>query len=143
MRFGALVIILAVLGVVVYQLYDFYHDKVGYTPSRAIEDYFHALAAGDYDEVYRLTAKTDLTDIYGRPITKDEFIAQLVRVTGGRQLPFRSIEMVKIHERQGSQLYLVKLQSSMAGGAGQARVVVEVRREGKIWVVTYPFAIML
>ena len=142
-RIGGSAILVALLGVVVYQLYDFYGDKVGYTPAKAIEDYFQALAQGNYQEVYRLTYKPDLTDIYGRPITQGEFVEQLERLTDGRRLPFREIEVEKLYEREGVRYYRVKLRSLMGGTLGESKLLVQVRREGGGWVLTYPFAIIL
>jgi hypothetical protein len=142
-RAGGVVIILALLGFVGYQLYDFYEDKVGFTPSKAIETYFNALAQGNYEEVYRLTAQEHLTDIYGRPITKGEFISQLERVTGKRQLPFTRFEISQAYERGSSRYYIVLIHSNVGGAPGVSRVLVEVRRQGGGWVITYPFAIVL
>jgi len=143
MRLGGLAIILVVLGIVVYNVYDFWHDKVGDTPGKAVTAYFSALAAGDYEQVYRLTAKSRLTDLYGRPITQNEFLAQVARVTGERQITFRDIELAKLDSYQGSQFYIVTLHSSLSGSASNSRLVVEVLREDKRWVVVYPFAILL
>ncbi|MHB1295587.1 MAG: hypothetical protein ACYC4R_11395 [Anaerolineae bacterium] len=143
MRLAGVVILLFVLGVTVFQLYDFYVDKLGVTPTKTITAYFDALAQGNYDEVYRLTAQEDLTDIYGRPITQGEFKEQLRSLTGGSSLPFQSVEVTKLSDAEGSRFYLVKLHSDVGGTSGVSRLVVEVRRQDKIWVVTYPFAIML
>ena len=142
-RIGGAVILIALLGVIGYQLYDFYSDKIGFTPTDAIESYLNALAQGNYQEVYRLTYKTSLTDIYGRPITEGEFLDQLKKVTGGRRLPFRGIETTKLFEREGVRYYRVKLRSSVGGTPGQSDLLIEVRREGGGWVLTYPFAIIL
>ncbi len=142
-RIIGIVVILSLVGIVAYQLYDFYSDKIGYTPTRAIEDYFMALSRGDYETVYRLTSKTYLTDIYGRPITKGEFFDQLDKLTGGHRMPFRSVEATKIFERKGTRYYVVSLNSSVGGKLGQSRVLVEIKREGREWVITYPFAIIL
>lgn len=143
MRLVALAIILVVLGIVLYNVYDFWRDQVGDTPAKAIESYFNALAMGNYEEVYRLTAKSRLTDIYGRPITKDEFMVQLTRVTGGKQVGFRSIQVSQLDSQRGAQFYIVTLQSNLAGASGSAQLVVEVVREGKSWLIVYPFAIVL
>ena len=142
-RLGGMVLLVALLGFIGYQLYDFYSDKVGFTPVKAIESYFIALAQGNYEEVYRLTAKDNLVDIYGRPITKGEFLDQLEKVTGGHRLPFTSVETTKLVEQKGVRYYLVTLHSSLGGTSGQSRLVVEVRRNDKTWVITYPFAIVL
>ena len=142
-RLIGILVIAAVVGVVVYQVYDFYNDKVGFTPDKAIETYFQALAAGDYDEVYRLTAKEDLTDIYGRDVTRGEFMNQLEGVTGGHSLPLEAIEMEKLFEAQGVRYYEVSLTFSVGGRSHQNRLLVEVRRMRNSWVITYPFAIVL
>ena len=142
-RLGGIAVIVALLGIIAYQLYAYYSDRIGFTPTRAIETYFQALAQGDYEEVHRLTFKERLTDIYGRPITETEFIEQLRRLTGGRRLPFHGVEATKLFERGGVRYYLVELHSSLGGTPGESRLLVEVRRSGKTWVVTYPFAIVL
>ena len=142
-RLVGILVIVALLGIVGYQLYDFYYERIGFTATKAIERYFNALATGDYEEVYRMTAKEDLTDIYGRRITEGEFLDQLKRLTGSHNLPFRNVEVTKLFQSRGSRYYLLKLHSSVGGTPGQSRLLVEVRREDKTWVVTYPFAIML
>ena len=142
-RIVGIAILVGLLGIIVYQLYDFYSDKVGFTPTDAVEAYLDALARGNYQEVYRLTYKADLTDIYGRPITQGEFFDQLEKLTGGRRLPFRRIEATKLFERQGVRYYEVKLSSSVGGTLGESKLLVQVRRENGGWAVTYPFAIIL
>lgn len=144
-RWVAALIIFVVIGMAAYQVYDFYRNRlnISSTAEKAVQSYFEALAVGNYEEVYRLTAKADLTDIYGRPITKDEFIDELRRVTGGRQLPLRVGQMVRVAEHKGSRVYAVTLQSNVGGATGQSRLLVEVRREGNGWVVCYPFGIFL
>lgn len=142
-RLLGIVVITVLVGIVAYQLYDFYRERVGFTAAKAIERYFNALATGDYEEVYRLTAKADLTDIYGRRITEGEFYDQLKALTGGHKLPFAHIEIKKLFQSQGSRYYLVKLHSRLGSTPGYSRILVEVRRENKSWVITYPFAIVL
>ncbi|HHX64421.1 MAG TPA: hypothetical protein GX702_05975 [Chloroflexi bacterium] len=143
LRIAGVIILLAVLVMGAFQLYDFYKVRVGVTPVKTIESYFVALGQGNYDEVYRLTSKQHLTDIYGRPITQDEFRDQLRKLTGGRNLPFERIETARIFDRSGSHFYRVTLHSTIGGRAGQSSVVVEVRREENTWVILYPFAILI
>jgi len=142
-RLIGILIIVALLGVIGYQLYDFYVERIGFTATKAIEHYFNSLATGDYAEVYRMTDKENLTDIYGRRITEGEFYDQLKNLTGEHKLPFGAVECTKLFQGRGSRYYLVTLHSTVGGTPGQSRLLVEVRREAKTWVVTYPFAIML
>ncbi len=143
LRLVSIAIILGLLVVIGYQLVDFYEDKVGFTPNRAIEAYFTHLAQGNFDEVYALTDKEHLTDIYGRPVTEEEFIRQLEALTGERRMPFQTITVTRLLERQGVRYYLVELRSVVSGRSGTSRLLLEVRRQGGSWVLTYPFAIVL
>jgi len=142
-RIAGIILILGVLGVVVYQVYDFYTNKMGLTPNKAVQTYFSTLAQGNYAEVYRLTAKDRLTDIYGRPVTEREFITQLQRLTGDRQAPFTTIEVEKLCDARSARYYTVTLHSSIGGTTGESHVIVEVRRQDGVWMVTYPFPIFL
>jgi hypothetical protein len=142
-RILGIVLIIFVLGVVIYQVYDFYTNRLGLTPTRAVETYFNTLAQGNYTEVYRLTAKDRLTDIYGRPVTEAEFVTQLQRLTGDRQVPFTKIEVLKLCDVRNARYYTVTLHSSIGGATGQSHVIVEVRRQDGVWMVTYPFPIVL
>lgn len=143
LRLVSVVIILGLLAVIGYQLVDFYEDKVGFTPTRAIEAYFTHLAQGNFDAVYALTDKEHLTDIYGRPVTEEEFIRQLEGLTGERRMPFQTITVTHLLERQGVRYYLVELRSVVGGRSGTSCLLLEVRRQGGSWVIAYPFAIVL
>lgn len=139
----AFLLIAVLLGRGIYQAYNLYSDRVTFTPTKVIETYFTALATGDYEEVYRLTAKEDLTDIYGRDVTRGEFMEQLEEVTGGHPLPLETVEIEELFKGNEVQYYRVLLTFSVGGRSRQSRLLVEVRREGDSWVVTYPFAIVL
>ena len=142
-RIIGIIILIALLGFIVYQLYDFYSDKVGFTPTKAIESYFQALSQGDYEQVYQLTDKDALTDIYGRPITKSEFMEQLRGVGGDQRIPIVSVESEKLVESKGSRYYVVTLYSNVNGTSGTSRLVVEMRKSGNIWLIRYPLPIIL
>ena len=142
-RVLGVVIIVGLLAAIGYYLYGFYSNKVGFTAEKAITAYFDALARGDYAQVYTLTAKEDLTDIYGRPITKGEFIEQLRALTDGHKLPFSSVESTKLFERQGVRYYSVTLHSFVGGISGTSKVLIQIWRVDRSWVIEYPFAIVL
>ncbi|MBC7235318.1 MAG: hypothetical protein H5T69_05710 [Chloroflexi bacterium] len=143
LRVVGILAILLVLGLVVYQLYDFYGERLGYTPVRAIQDYFAALSAGDYETIYQMTDRGRLTDIYGRPITKSEFIAQLRRLAGDEPFPFERVEAEKLCETRTHRYYRVTLYANVGGTAGRSQLFIELRKEGNSWLITYPFAIVL
>ncbi len=142
-RLIGVLILIGLLFIIGYQLYDFYEDKIGYRPETAIEDYFEALTSGDYARVYELTDKTHLTDIYGRPISRGEFYEQLDAIAGDRRIATLQVSAEKICEHQGNRYYKVTLQSALGGGAGKSRLIVEVTRSGKTWLIGYPFGIVL
>lgn len=142
-RVGGVLIVVAILGFVLFQVYDFYNDKVGYTAPKALRVYLDALATGNTEEVYRMTAKDRLVDIYGRPVTEAEFYRQLERLTGGRDLPFTVGEVTKLAERGTAHFYQVTLVSTIGDSPGESRLLLELRRRNRTWVVTYPFAIVL
>ena len=143
LRIAGVVVMAALLIFVGYQVYAFYSDKIGFTPQKAIETYFGALAERNYDQVYDLTDKEHLTDIYGRPITKGEFLRQLEQVTSEELLPFYAIESEKLVEKHAVRYYLVTLSSSVGSSPGKSRLVIQMRPDGRSWVIAYPFAIML
>ena len=126
-----------------WEVYGILQESTGLNPGRTATAWFEALARGDYATVYSLTAKSDLTDIYGRQITQGEFNEQLEKLTGGEPLPFTKVETKKLYENKGRQYYNVFLYSSVGGTERQSRVIVEIRKENNNWVMTYPFGIIL
>ena len=142
-RIIGILILVGVFGVVIYQLYDFYSDKVGYTPSRAIEAYFAAFARGDLSQVSELTDQEGLTDVYGRPITRGELVEQLQMVRGSGPLPFTGVHSEKVCDSRGIHYYSVTLTSEVAGTTGTSHLLVQLRRVNRTWLIKYPFAILL
>lgn len=126
-----------------WQLYGILRESTGMNPGRTAVAWFEALAQGDYATVYKLTAKSDLTDIYGRQITPGEFSQQLEKLTGGEKLPITQIETRKLFEDKGRLYYSVTLHSNVGGIERESRIVVEIRKEDNNWVMTYPFGIIL
>jgi hypothetical protein len=142
-RNAAIVIVIVVLGFVAYQVYDFYTNRVGVTATKTVEMYFAALSQGNLEEVARLTDRDHLTDIYGRSITPGEFQEQLKKLTGGYKMAFTEVKVVQIAEKQNSRFYLVTMRSEVSAPGQSSRLLVEVRRTNSVWLVTYPFAIVL
>ncbi len=142
-RIGAAAILVVVIAMGVLQLRSFYRDRVGATAEKAVYAYVAALSAGNRAEVYRLTAKDRLTDIYGRRITEGEFLKQLGAITGGSTLPLRVVKVTKLAEQRDTQYFVVTLGADVGGTQGGSRLFLEVSQQGGEWLVTYPFAIVL
>jgi len=142
-RIGALIVLLVILYMGVAELRDFYSDKIGFTAERAIYAYFEALGQGDYAEVYRLSNKERLTDIYGRAITQQEFRRQLENLTGRTPLSFTQVRATSLCEDGDYRYFVVQLYSDVGGTTRSSRLIVEVCRYDGSWVITYPFAIVL
>jgi hypothetical protein len=142
-RVVGIILLFVLLGIVGYQLYTFYGEHLGYTPTRAITEYFMALSEGEYDTVHRMTDPESLTDIYGRSIMPGEFVDQLRGLVGDNPVPFNRVEVEKLFESGVYRYYEVTLHSMVGGTPGQSRVIVKVQRSGNIWLITYPFAILL
>ncbi len=142
LRIAGIALLLGLVVTGVLELRDFYAGRVGFTPEKAIRGYFDALSNGNYSEVYRLTDKENLTDIYGRPITEAEFRDQVRAVTGGSSLPITNVLMTKLCDVEGNYYYVVELES-MVSTSGKSRLLIEVRHAESGWVVGYPFAIVL
>ena len=139
----AVLVLVGFLYVGVRQLMDFYGNKMGFSSERAIHDYFAALAIEDYDEVYRLTAKESLTDIYGRRVTEAEFQRQLRALTGDAPLALRVLKTTRLAEDGDTRYYAVEVGAEVGGASSGSRLLLEVRRQGSEWHVRYPFAIVL
>ncbi|MHB1356137.1 MAG: hypothetical protein ACYCZF_09205 [Anaerolineae bacterium] len=143
LKIVGVIIFILIIAAGAYQLYGIWRESTGMNPSKTVKAYFVAFSQQDYNQVYALTAKGDLTDIYGRQITEGEFIAQLKKLTGAQPLPFTSFDTSKLFETRGRLYYSVTLHSLVGKVEGKSRLVVEVRKEGLNWVVTFPFGIVL
>lgn len=142
-RIAAVLLLVGLLYIGVSQLLDYYSDQVGFTPEKAVQAYFAALSRGDYDEVYRLTNKDHLTDIYGRKITEQEFRRQVQSLFGNSALPVSLARVDKLFEKDQCYYYVVELSSEIGGSTGKSRLIVEVQQRDGTWVITYPFGIVL
>lgn len=143
LKIVGVIIFVLIIAAGAYQLYGMWSENTGMNPSKTVNAYFIALSQQDYEQVYALTAKADLTDIYGRQITEGEFISQLQQLTGQQPLPITSIDAAKLFESRGRLYYAVTLHSLIGKDEGKSRIVVEVRKEGVNWVLTFPFGIIL
>ncbi|MEN6478087.1 MAG: hypothetical protein ABFD20_00425 [Anaerolineales bacterium] len=138
-RIAAWAVLLAVLGFVAYQTYDFYHRQMANSPTRVTQEYLAALGAGDWSRAYALTNPTSLTSLYGRRASQSEVLAAFQRVTGPAPQQFQSITAKQLARKDDR--YYVEATLVSAGGA-RSRLVLEVTCSGgKSCLVTFPFGL--
>ena len=142
-RVAGVLVIVALVGLVGYYLKVYYSDKLGASPVKAVETYFTELGNGNYDRVYQMTTPDSMYDIYGRPITRSEFMGQLKRLGGEDPIPMTRVEVEKLFEREGVRYYTVALYSALGGTPGKSRIIVQVHKVDGAWLLTYPFPVVL
>ncbi|NLV74028.1 MAG: hypothetical protein GXY52_05010 [Chloroflexi bacterium] len=141
LRIVGIIIFVLILVAAGWQVYIIIRNSTGMNASHTAVAWFTAFDRGDYDTVYNLTAKADLVDLYGRPISREAFTRQLARLHDP-VLKMSNIQANLIYETRGRQYFAVTWKSG-SGTLSVTRVVVEVRSENNQWVVTCPFAIKL
>jgi hypothetical protein len=139
---GAIALVaIAVTGVL--QLIDFYRNEVGLSAPDAAETYVNALLAGNLDTVYTMTDKARLTDLYGRPVGRTEFMAQAREVVGADPLAVESVQANKLYVQDGVHYYVVDITFPSGAPAQSKRLLLELRNEEGTWLVTWPFGLTL
>jgi hypothetical protein len=131
-------ILVFVIAVGLYMAYGWYQQRYGATPERAIERYFSALGDGEYDVMYDMTPDADLM-VLGRKLSRREFAARVEDLLGGEELEMEKIDVEPIAQRAEYSYYRVSLHYRLGDTGKVTRILVEVRREGEDWKVTYPF----
>jgi len=109
------------------------------SPEMAIESYFQALADGDYGTMYNLTLREELTDVFGRKLTRDEFLDQVQKVTGGQRMTLEKVESAYIGRQGEYRFYQVTLYYNLGGEGKVKRLLVAVKKEYDAWRIAYPF----
>jgi hypothetical protein len=134
---GGAVLVFAI-AVGAYLGYSWYRDRFGPTPEKALEVYFTALAEGDYQVMYEMTPDADLM-VLGRKLSESDFARRVEELLGGEDMELDRIEMERIAQRGEYTYFRVSLHYSLGATGKVARLLVEMRSEGKEWEVTYPF----
>jgi len=133
---GAALIFLIAVGL--YQGYNWYHQRYGATPEKALERYFIALGDAEYDIMYEMTPDADLMAL-GRKLSGQDFADQVEELLGDEELEMEEIELERIAQRGEYYYFRVVLHYRLGGTGKVTRLLVELRREGQDWKVTYPF----
>lgn len=126
------------IGLGVYLGYSWYQQRYGPTAERALERYFGALAQGDYATMYEMTPDSDLM-VLGRKISEREFASRTEELLGGEDLELNRIEIERIAQRGEYHYFAVTLHYELGASGKVTRLLVELRRTGDDWQVTYPF----
>jgi hypothetical protein len=134
---GGAVLVFAI-GLGVYLGYSWYQQRYGPTAERAIDRYFGSLAEGDYATMYEMTADSDLM-VLGRKISEREFASRTEELLGGHDLELKQIETERIAQRGQYHYFAVTLHYELGHTGKVTRLLVELRRDGDDWKVTYPF----
>lgn len=134
---GGAVLVFAI-AVGVYLGYSWYRERFGPTPERALEEYFTALAEGDYVVMYEMTPDADLM-VLGRKLSESDFAKRVEELLGGEDMELDRIELERIAQRGEYTYFRVSLHYNLGDTGKVARLLVEMRAHGNEWEVTYPF----
>lgn len=138
-RFAVIVMALLLIALGLFWAYGWFTAQYGDTAKRAVEEYFAALGAGEYDQMYDLTPDASLTDPFGRKISRTDFATQARALSGGKTLTIRQAEILQLAEREGAFYFKVTLVYEVGGTSKSRIILVEVVQEGGEWKVSYPF----
>ncbi len=133
---GALLIFVVAVGL--YTAYNWYHQRYGPTPERALERYFTALGDGEYDTMYEMTPDADLM-VLGRKLSRGDFANQVEELLAGEEMEMDEIELERIAQRGEYHYFRVVLHYRLGGTGKVTRLLVELTREEQDWKITYPF----
>lgn len=133
---GAVLIFVIALGL--YAGYNWYQQRYGATPGKALQRYFAALGDAEYDIMYEMTPDADLM-VLGRKLSPGDFANRVEELLGGEEMEMEDIELEMIAQRGEYYYFRVVLHYQLGGTGKVARLLVELRREGQDWKVTYPF----
>jgi hypothetical protein len=133
---GAILIFVIAIGL--YIGYDWYNQRYGDTPDRAVERYFTALGDAEYRIMYEMTPDADLM-VLGRKLSQADFANRVEELLGGEEVEIEEIEVERIAQRGESYYFRVVLHYRLGGTGKVTPLLVETKREGQDWKVTYPF----
>jgi len=140
-RIVGAVVLLAILVSGIVQLVSFYSNKVGLSAPGAAESYMRSLLEGDLDTVYAMTAPESITDLYGRPVQREAFMAQAQELIGVDAPPIQSIVARKILVDEGVHYYAVEVTFQTGAAPRSKRLLLQLRSIDGQWFVTWPFGL--
>jgi hypothetical protein len=140
-RIIGIVVLLAIVATGVRQLIAFYSDEVGLSAPAAAEAYTRALLSGNLDAVYATTDKTSVTDLYGRPIERIEFMDEVRRVIGTEPLPAQGIKVSKLFDKDGMHYYRVDITFTSTVPPLGKSLLLQLHNVDGSWLVVWPFGL--
>lgn len=133
---GAVLVFVIVVGA--YLGYGWYQRRYGPSPDKALETYFGALAEGDYGVMYEMTPDADLM-VLGRKLSERDYGSRVRELLAGQEMEMDRIELSRIAQVGEYHYFRVSLYYQLGGTGKVTRLLVELRRAGEDWEVTYPF----
>jgi hypothetical protein len=118
---------------------EWYDQRWGDSPHRAVREYFQAMADADYDRMYDMTSVRELTDVFNRKMSRSDFTAQVRQVTGNKPLTIHDLEATKVGSHGDSVYYKVILDIEVGATRKVVDFLVEVIYQNTQWTVAYPF----
>jgi hypothetical protein len=131
-------ILIFVIAVGLYMGYNWYQQRYGSTPERALERYFTALGDAEHGIMYEMTPDADLM-VLGHKLSRREFTSRVQQLLGGEEMEMEEIELERIAQRGEYHYFRVVLHYRLGGTGKVVRLLVELKQEGQDWKVTYPF----
>lgn len=132
------VALIVVIAIGLYVGYSWYNQRYGDTPERALRDYFAALGDADYDVMYKMTPDADLM-VLGRKLSQRDFANQVGELLGGEEMEMEEIQLHRIAQQGEYYYFRVGLHYQLGEIGRVTYLLVETKREGQQWKVTYPF----
>jgi hypothetical protein len=133
---GAVLIFVIAIGL--YLGYNWYDQRYGDTPERALERYLTALGDAQYGIMYEMTPDAELM-VLNRKLSQADFADQVEELLGGQEMEMEEIELERIAQRGNYHYFRVILHYRLGDTGRVTPLLVEVKREGQDWKVTYPF----
>ncbi len=118
---------------------EWYDQRWGDSPHRAVREYFQAMADADYDKMYDMTAVRELTDVFNRKMSRADFASQVRRVTGNQPLKIYDMEVIRVGSYDEGVYFKVVMDIEVGRTRKVVDFLVEAIYQNTQWTVAYPF----
>ncbi len=118
---------------------EWYDQRWGDSPHRAVREYFQAMADADYDKMYDKTSVRELTDVFNRKMSRADFASQVRRVTGNQPLKIYDMEVIRVGSYDEGVYFKVAMDIEVGRTRKVVDFLVEAIYQNTQWTVAYPF----